>query len=251
VSIILPIGVGLLGGLAINYISDVLPHTRRFSPPVCWNCSQHQTPGNYFLWPRKCPHCGKRRRLRVWLVDALTIAAAIWLWSAPPERLGFSVGFVLLIYFAIVVVIDVEHRLILHPVSMTGAVLSAGVGVWLHGVWPTMLGGLGGFGIMLAVYYFGAFLARWLARRRGEVFEDEALGFGDVNLAGVLGLLLGWPGIIAGLILAILLGGFASLIYVGVMILSKRFRTFAVIPYGPFLVLAAVALLYFRDLFSS
>jgi prepilin signal peptidase PulO-like enzyme (type II secretory pathway) len=63
-------------------------------------------------------------------------------------------------------------------------------------------------------------------------------------------LLLGWPGIIAGLVLAILLGGLASLIYVGVMILSKRFRTFAVIPYGPFLVLAAVALLYFRYLFS-
>ena len=37
--------------------------------------------------------------------------------------------------------------------------------------------------------------------------EDVALGFGDVHLSGILGLLLGWPGITGGLFVAIILGG--------------------------------------------
>ncbi len=179
-------------------------------------------------------------------MEFVYIGAALWLWYAPPERLGFIIAWILLVYFGLVVVIDTEHRLILHVISLTGALISLGVGVWLHGWGDTLIGGAVGFLVMLGLYYFGDLFARWLARRRGETLDEVALGFGDVNLAGVLGLLLGWPGIIAGLLFAILLGGAASLVYVIVMLLSRRYHTFMAIPYGPFLAASAIYLLYFR-----
>ena len=114
----------------------------------------------------------------------------------------------------------------------------------MHGLIPTLLGGLAGFGIMLGFYYFGEFLARWFARRRGEVFDDVALGFGDVNLAGVIGLLLGWPGVMAGLFLAIMAGGIFSMLYIIYTVIMRRYTPFAAIPYGPFLIFGAVVLLY-------
>ena len=113
-----------------------------------------------------------------------------------------------------VVVIDLEHRLILHPVSIAGAVLAAIFGVWKHGWVETLIGGAAGFGMMWLLYLFGELFAKWMARRRGGLANEVALGFGDVNLAGVLGLLLGWPGIVLGLFLTILLGGVVSLLYI-------------------------------------
>jgi prepilin signal peptidase PulO-like enzyme (type II secretory pathway) len=243
--IILVAILGLFGGLVVNYLSDVLPSQRRLSTPICVYCFKSQPWPNYLIWPRHCPDCDRRRPWRVWVVELFFMAASVILWLQPPARLGFAIGWILLLYFSVVVVIDLEHRLILHVVSLTGAVLGLGIGVWLHGWLPTLIGGAVGFFVMLALYYLGDLFARWLARRRGQELDEVALGFGDVNLAGVLGLLLGWPGISAGLILAILLGGFFSLIYLVIMLVRRRYKAFMAIPYGPFLVAAAVFLLYF------
>ncbi|MBN1666582.1 MAG: prepilin peptidase [Anaerolineales bacterium] len=231
-------------GLLVNYLADVLPVRRRFVHPICTYCYEDMAWRNYLLWPRKCPHCWQRRPWRAWLVEGLAIAATIWVWLSPPQKLGFWPGLALLVYFAVVMVIDIEYRLILHPVSIFGAVGGLVLGVWLHGSSATFFGGLAGFGIMLGLYYLGALFARWMSRRRGQPLQEVALGFGDVNLAGVLGLILGWPGIAAGLIIAILLGGFFSLFYVIYLLVRRQFRAFIAIPYGPFLILAAFFLLY-------
>jgi leader peptidase (prepilin peptidase)/N-methyltransferase len=75
--------------------------------------------------------------------------------------------------------------------------------------------------------------------------DGEALGFGDVNLSGVLGLVLGWPGIALALFLTILIAAAASIIYLAIMLLLKRYQPYLSIPYGPFLIAGAVILLYF------
>jgi leader peptidase (prepilin peptidase)/N-methyltransferase len=74
-----------------------------------------------------------------------------------------------------------------------------------------------------------------------------ALGFGDVNLSGVLGLLLGWPAILVGLLLAVLLAGIVSLIYLIIMLALRRYRLFTALPYGPFLIAGAGLIIFFRD----
>ncbi len=92
--------------------------------------------------------------------------------------------------------------------------------------------------------FFGAFFGQWLAKKRGQELTEPALGFGDVNLAGIIGLGLGWPGVIAGLFLAILLGGVVSILYLAYTLLTRRYRPFLAIPYAPFLILALVFLLF-------
>ncbi len=179
------------------------------------------------------------------------LTAAVWLWYSPVERLTFVAAMAILCYFAIVVVIDIEHRVIMHPVSLAGAVLAAIIGVDLHGLQATILGGIGGFGILYLLYKFGAFFAGWLARRRGEEFDDVALGFGDVNLAGVIGLLMGWPGITAGLVVGVFAGGIVSFFYLAFMLVTRRYKAFSTMPYGPYLVFGALALIFFRELFGG
>jgi len=247
IKIIIAVLIGWMGGVLVNYLSDVLPTTRRLRSPVCVYCFEPQSLRNYLFWPRRCPECSHRRPYRVWLVEIMFILISLWLWQSPPTVLGTILSFMLLLYFGVVVVIDMEHRLILHPVSILGAVLCLGLGWRLHGLIPTVLGGLSGFVFMLILYYLGDLFARWLARRRGEILTEVALGFGDVNLAGVMGLLLGWPGIVLGLLLAILLGGFVSLVYIVIMLVTRRYKTFAAIPYGPFLVLGGIILIFFKE----
>jgi leader peptidase (prepilin peptidase)/N-methyltransferase len=159
--------------------------------------------------------------------------------------MGYWLSFSLLLFFGVVVVVDIEHRLILHPVSIVGAFLCLGIGWSLHGLMPTLLGGVVGFTSMYVLHILGDLFAQWLARRRGETLNEVALGFGDVNLSGVLGLLLGWPGIVAGLVLAVLFGGLVSLGYIIWMLLTRQYRSFAALPYGPFLVASGLFLLFF------
>jgi leader peptidase (prepilin peptidase)/N-methyltransferase len=134
----------------------------------------------------------------------------------------------------------------MHPVSIFGAVLGLGVGTWLHGFTATLIGGAAGFAIMFGLYMLGSLFARGISRLRGEALDEDALGFGDVNLTGILGLILGWPGITMGLVFAILLGGLVSGIYMLAMLLTRRFKAFTAIPYGPFLIAGAMLLIYFR-----
>lgn len=239
--------LGWFTGALVNYLADILPVKRRLVDPICQYCGEKQRLLNYFIWPRRCEACGRRRSLRSWLVELVFILIALWLWNSPPEKFGFLAGLVILAFFGLVAIIDLEHRLILHPVSGVGAVLGLAIGIWLNGIISTLLGGVVGFTTMLILYYLGAFLMSWFARRRGHALDEEALGFGDVMLGGVLGLLLGWPGIGVGLILTILIAGIVSFIYMILALMTRRYHFDMAIPYGPFLISGAILLLFFRD----
>lgn len=248
ITLIIPVILGWLAGLFINYASDVLPFTRRFSKPVCRACQAEFSLADYVTL-RACRNCGARRSLRTWLVQILAVGSFVYFWLFPSRALGIPLGMIVLIYFGIITVIDLEHRLILHVTSLAGALLGLAIGVWLRGWSSTLLGGLAGFAGMLGLYYLGFLFLVVIKRLRGKSTSEVALGFGDVMLSGVLGLLLGWPGILAGLYLAIFIGAIFSLVYLISMALLGRYKAFTPIPYGPFLVLSAVLLLFFKHIF--
>lgn len=79
----------------------------------------------------------------------------------------------------------------------------------------------------------GAYLAFYILWR---LTKKKGLGFGDVNLAGALGILLGFPYVILGLYLAFLTGGVIGII----LILKGKKKMKSAIPFGPFLVLGTV-----------
>jgi len=174
----------------------------------------------------------------------MMVIIGIGLWMQPYVKINPLLTVLLIAYFMLVIVVDFEHRLILHPVSVAGSVLCLVIGYQLHGILPTIYGGAAGAAIMYGLYMLGRVFVRYLAKARGEEIGEEALGFGDVILGGVLGLLLGWPGIIAGLILAVILAGFISLIYLAVMFITRRDLRNLTIAYGPYLVISTFLLIF-------
>jgi len=235
--------MGWLAGALLNYLADVLPQTRKFTPATCHHCETKRSVLDFLLM-RACRNCQTWRTARDWVVMLAAMIGVILLAIVPPPAVGFWISLVIFFYLAVVFIIDVEHRAILHEVSLVGAILAIPFGLWLNGWQDTLIGFAVGSVVMLGLYYFGILFNRWMSKRRGQEMDEVALGFGDVILSAVLGIMLGWPRIIVCLFTAIVLGGLMSGLYILVMVLRKRYQAFTAIPYAPFLVIAAVILIY-------
>jgi len=245
-TILLPLLVLLVGwftGVLLNYLADMLPTSPRKWQTNCPACQKPRLLNDY-LTMRACRFCGQKRSRRIWIVQIGAVLASVLLWFFPPDRFGFWVIFPFMAYFALVAIIDIEHRLILHIVSLVGAILVLPIGLAWNGWISTLIGGAAGAGIMLALYLLGELFRRSVSRTRHEEVTEEALGFGDVTLSAVLGLMLGWPKIGFDIIFAIFLAGLVSAAYLLWMAVRRNYHPFTAIPYGPFLLIGAIILIY-------
>jgi prepilin signal peptidase PulO-like enzyme (type II secretory pathway) len=134
-------------------------------------------------------------------------------------------------WLLVVLVIDFEHRRVLN-VMLPSAILVALVAPLLtlfHMAHLTtfssaLLGGIAGFLTFLVIFIVG----------RGRM-----MGAGDVKLAGVIGLIVGYPWVWAALVSGIFLGGIAALF------LLARYRSAkSYMAYGPYLAMGALLVLW-------
>lgn len=232
-------GVGAL----INYLSDVLPLTRRFSRPVCPHCSNPYSLRNYLI-SFKCTKCGKGPALRNFLVLGFSILFSVLVGLFPFVGLNYWTTIPLMIFLGIILVIDIEHHVILIETSIVGLILMFVYGWLMQGWLLTAIGGIAGFLIMLLVYFFGILFSRGLGRIKRETSEEPGMGFGDVYVCAFLGFFTGWPYVIGMIILAVLASGVYSVVYMIIKSVKKDYRAFSTIPYAPFLILGAMATFY-------
>ena len=94
--------------------------------------------------------------------------------------------------------------------------------------WLSILSGLGA----ALFFLFLVLLTRW-----------QGMGLGDVKMAGLMGLILGFPSIIVALYLAFLTGALVGVI----LILMKRKKLRSEIAFGPFLVLSTLIALFWGE----
>lgn len=241
--------LGWLAASLVNFLADVLPISRQLASSYCRRCGK-KLPWQYYLgWKTGCPNCQRKPKLRFWLVRLVMPAIALWLFFFPPQTFshlfGKILGTILLSYLTLVIVIDVEHRLILHKTSLFGAVFGLGTGIWLHGILATLLGCAVGLLLMWLVYQIGIGFVRLMERIRRRKIGEEAMGFGDVVLGGVIGLFLGWPGILTAIMLTFILGGVGSILYLGYAALARKYNISLTLPYGPFLAASMAIVLFF------
>ena len=112
-----------------------------------------------------------------------------------------------------------------YPVALALLGLAA---LLLPGGGRPFLGALLGLGIALGLFLLQA------------VIYPDGLGWGDVKLAGILGLYLGWlglPALVAGLFLGYLLAGAAGLALIAAGRASRKTQ----LPFGPFLLAGTLA----------
>jgi len=191
---------------------------------------------SWLLLRGRCRDCREPISFRYPAVEALTgvLFALVVIRFAMGERTQpWAVPAYLYLAATAVVLalIDVDtHRLpdaIVLPSIVVGAVL-LGIASGATGDWAAFGRALAG-GSML----FGLYFAMVVAYPAG-------MGFGDVKLAAILGLYLGWIGwgaLVVGAFAAFLLGGVFSI----ALVLTRRAGRKTGIPFGPWMLLGAVA----------
>ncbi len=248
----------VVGGL-VNMLADDLPPTSeaggvgQLRPPHCPHCGAARPIGRYsalarLLMGRRCPDCGAVEGWRPVVVEgvfALTFAAlALW---AEADLARWALGALVFTVYALISVIDIEHRLILWRTVWVSALVLLGVAVLrpTMGWEKSLIGGAVGFGLVFLMFLVGQGYAAWVARRRGQPLDEVAFGGGDVNLAALVGLTAGWPGVIFALLIGVGIGGIFAIGLVLVQLLRGRYDPHQPIAYGPFLAIGALALYFF------
>ncbi len=225
-SLIRDVFIGGIVGVLINYFSDVLPVSRRIARPLCRECSYPFSITEY-LCSLKCPQCGNRASKRSIIVLFCAIALCMLLDYYPFSILGFWVTLPILIYLGLIMVIDIEHRVVLIQTTLFGIVLFTVYGIRLHGWQSTFYGALAGFFIMLIFYFLGIALTKIAGKLRHQNIDEVAFGFGDVCIGTILGLLAGWPAIIGAFFISMLAFAAFSIILLLQLILTKKYNAFS------------------------
>lgn len=101
---------------------------------------------------------------------------------------------------------------------------------WLVGIWAILMV----FGIRYSVFnLYGLLIGIGLIGGIWLISKGRAMGSGDIGIAAVLGLWLGFPKILSGLWLAFVIGG----IYGAYLLLTKKAKLKTAVPFGPFLII--------------
>jgi len=149
----------------------------------------------------------------------------LWIVLAPSIKLVLYLTYSTI--FALILITDLEHRLILNVVMYPAILLAIAAGFFMPDMtwWSALAGGAIAF-----FFFLGAALVG------NAFFGSGALGGGDVKLAAFVGLITGFPLVIEALVLALLIGAGASLILLVARVRGLR----DYIPYGPFLIAGAI-----------
>jgi len=192
INTIIVVVLGAIAGILVNYLADVLPLTRRLSAPLCRECGHQFQLGEYlFAW--RCSQCQSRPPFRNYLVVIGMMLLSFLVAVFPIKGLSFWAAIPLFAFLILILTIDMEYRAVLNETSIAGAILMLIFGVFMNGIVKTLLGGVAGYGAMLLLYFGGILFTRVLSKIRHQEIDEVALGFGDVNVTGFLGLLVGWP----------------------------------------------------------
>ena len=234
--------VGLLIGSFLNVVIWRVPRGESIvaPPSACPRCGTRIAPRDnvpvvsWLLLRRRCRTCHEPISARYPIVELSTgalFALATWHFGASAA----VPAYLYLVAIALVLtLIDLDvHRLpnsIVLPAYPVGAALLAAAS-WEAGSW-TALGRAAIGGMVLFVAYLLMMIGS------AAVLGATGMGFGDVKLAGVVGMYLAWLGwgeLAVGAFAAFLLGGLFS---IG-LLMTRRADRKSGVPFGPWMLAGA------------
>jgi len=189
-----------------------------------------------YLWLRgHCHYCQApipRRLLLVEIISGLLFALTYLRYDLSAQ---FAVTSLYCCLFLLLGVIDLEHKLILNKIVYPAAVVALIISIFLPqpGItdislpWPEIINGIIGGAVGLVFLLIPALISK------------GGMGWGDVKMAALIGLVTGFPLVLVALLLGIISGGLVA----GMLLLLKIKKRKDAIPFGPFLSLATIATL--------
>jgi len=183
----------------------------------------------------RCAFCKEAISFRYPLVE--TINGLFYLYFY--WQFGFNYQFLVFCVLGSALVaiffIDLDFQIIPDTITLPGIILGLAVSFIPGniGIVKAVIGMLIGGGGLYLVAMFGD----WL-------FKKESLGGGDIKMAAMLGAFLGWQKILFIFIASAFIGLIVSLL---IMLFSAKFRKDRVVPFGPFLAMAAVISIIYGD----
>ncbi|MDP8235618.1 MAG: A24 family peptidase [Candidatus Erginobacter occultus] len=250
------IAIAFLFGLSVGSFANVivyrLPEGKSIVLPRSY-CPDCRTPIaardnipllGFLLLKGKCRYCRAAISPRYPLVEllmGLVFVAVYLLLSARGERL-ILFPFYWFFCFSLVVLSLIDFRHYILPDVLTYPLL--GAGFLLAVLYPGRLGS-GEIGPELLRSLIGAVVgggSLWMIGLLGKAaFRKEAMGLGDVKLMAAVGAWQGW-----GMALfAVFLGALAAALVGISLILLKKARWGARLPFGPYLALGSLLTLFF------
>ncbi len=188
---------------------------------------------SFLMLGGRCRYCRQPIGWHYPIVEIVAGVLLVLIW-------GFTADLFLAIFYSIVFLAllavaeyDLKHYLISDKVLAFCLVISLSflinqsLAANNFFVWPDSIFLSGLMAALASGLFLGAI--HLLTRGRG-------MGFGDVKLVFIIGLIVGWPSIILAVFLSFLIGAIIGLILVA----SKKKRMKEVIPFGPFLVLGGL-----------
>jgi len=249
--VLLLVFTGVLG-LAIGSFLNVVIHRVPLglsvvSPPSrCPDCetpirAHHNVPvAGWVLLKGRCATCSTSISVRYPLVEALTAGLFVLVtWRA--VHLGQEAAIPALLAFTALGIalsgIDLDTRrlpnaLVLPAYPVLGALVVTSAAV--RGDWEAAVRAGAGAAALFGFFFVIALIS------------PQGMGFGDVKLAGVIGMVLGylsWSAVVVGAFTGFLLGA-----VVGVLVMATGAGTRrTALPFGPFMVAGALAALWLAD----
>ena len=230
--------LGLVIGSFLNVVVHRVPRRESLSHPGshCPSCGAAVRPQDnipvvsWLVLRGRCRDCAAPISVRYPIVEAVTCL----LFLAAARRFGVHADVAdYCVFFAVLVAlsgIDIDHHLvpsrIVYPAVVASTVLlltaSAADAAWRAAA-DAAIGGAIGFGVLFVIHFIA----------------PRGMGFGDVRLAGLIGLNVGWLGV-AHVPVALFAGFLAGAIFGLVLIVVGRAGRRSRVPFAPFLAAGAV-----------
>ncbi|MBI2328282.1 MAG: prepilin peptidase [Chloroflexi bacterium] len=246
--------LGSFVGSFLNVCIDRLPQGQSIiNPPShCPACNHKLGSGDLvplfsYLWlRRRCRYCGAPIPVRLPVVEGVTaLLFAFLYWKF---GLGLELG-ILLIYaclLIIIFVIDLEHQLVLNKVTYPAMLLALALSFFWPGIKEVSglggatisrtVGSLAGEAVAQATISLAGGLLGLVVMSIPVIAYPSGMGWGDVKLAALVGLMTGYPLVIVALLLSVISGGLVAASLLAFKIKQRQDP----VPFAPFLATAAM-----------
>ncbi len=191
---------------------------------------------SYIFLMGKCRYCKQKISIQYPLIELITaiLFSLVFIHLGSTISLELLFWLIIMAFLIVIFVFDLKYFIIPDEVIYPAIFLSI---IWLlysffigsidgHGVALTIASGLGASLFFFLIWFFS---------------KGMAMGFGDVKLALLIGLLLGFPNAVVGIFLGFLFGAIIG----SIAVLLKKKGMSSEVPFAPFLVAGLIVSFFF------